>query len=67
MNISYNGKDTTLSAGATLTDLLVAEAGSVDGVLVELNGEVLESGCDYSTILLNDGDEINGFRIVAGG
>lgn len=67
MKISYNGKDKTLSAGATLTDLLVAEAGSVEGVLVELNGEVLASGCDYSTILLSDGDEINGFRIVAGG
>lgn len=65
MNITYQGKK--LSTAAATPAALAAEL-QIDAAhtIFELNGEIIPPGGDLN-VPLADGDEINAFRIVAGG
>jgi len=66
MIVVVNGIETEVAEGATLLDLLAARDIAPEGVVAELNREILP-GVDFGTIRLNDGDHLELLRFVGGG
>lgn len=64
MNILYNGKHCDLEIGTTLSQFLEKQGLSRNCMIVELNGEIVDA---EDIPVLKDQDELNLFRIVAGG
>ncbi len=67
MNVNYNGKNISMPVGSSLRDLLTLNSTAVKGVLVEFNDEILDVDADYAQFILHENDQVNAFRIVAGG
>ena len=65
MEITINGKKIKIDRDTTLKDLLKNKKIENEGIIIQLNGEVLNSG-DHSH-KLNDRDTINIFKIAGGG
>lgn len=66
MNVILNGKPHTLSADATVTDLLATIGFAGRPVVVELNKEALLPR-EHVSRVLKDGDVIEVVQITAGG
>ncbi len=65
MKIVYQGKEAE-TASATVGAFLAAAGVGADGVVIEYKGEIL-SAADAASAPLEEGAELNVFRIVAGG
>ncbi len=67
MNVAVNGQRKELREGLTLVELL-AELGlaAPAGIAVAVNARVVTRGA-FASLALNDGDEIEIIRAVAGG
>jgi sulfur carrier protein len=66
MIVVVNGTETEVEDGATLLDLLAAREIAPEGVVAELNREIVP-GSDFGTTRLNDGDHLELLRFVGGG
>ncbi len=66
MVVVVNGVETELKEGDTLLDLLEARGIAPDGVVAELNKEIVP-GRTFGEIRLNDGDHLEILRFVGGG
>ena len=65
MEIDWNGTRQEISDGTTISDLLATHGLNPDAVVVELNDEISDK--EEATRILQPGDRVNVFRIVAGG
>ena len=66
MIVAVNGAETEVKEGATLLDLLEAKGIAPEGVVAELNREIVP-GSDFGTTRLNHGDHLEILRFVGGG
>ena len=66
MIVVVNGAEAEIKEGATLLDLLEARGIGPEGVVAELNREIVP-GSDFGTTLLSDGDRLELLRFVGGG
>lgn len=66
MTLTVNG-NVLNSEARTLADFFTQKAIETRHIIVELNQEVLPKNADFSSILLNEGDDINVLHIVGGG
>ena len=64
MTIRYQGKNVETDA-ATVAEFLDAQGGAKD-VVVEYKGDILENST-LNAVRLEDGAELNTYRIVSGG
>ncbi len=65
-SLIYQNREITTKAN-NLEELLVELDLNGRKLVIELNDDILDNGIERSTVLLNDGDRINIFSIVAGG
>ena len=65
MEIDWNGTRQEIPDGTTISDLLAMRGLNPDTMIVELNDEICDK--DAGTRILQPGDRVNVFRIVAGG
>jgi|GEM_PF-2640509 len=65
MNITLNGKLTKIDDGILLDQFLKSKEIEREGIVIQLNGEVLSS--DKLDHELNDRDVINIFKVAGGG
>ena len=65
MKISFNGISQEVAAGTTIGEFLVQRGVQPAAVVAERNGEILDAGALGD--VLNEGDALNAFRVVAGG
>ena len=66
VTVSVNGRSTTVSRGATVTDLVTQLKLAIKIVIVELNGAPL-SREEFPTTVLGAGDAIEIVQMVGGG
>ncbi len=66
MQIKINGKIEELNQNMTLSGILAEKNISIESIAVALNQEVIPRSLHAQT-LLNDGDEVEIIRAVAGG
>jgi thiamine biosynthesis protein ThiS len=66
MEIKANGKTYELEQGATLTDFLKDKGFAPEKVVVSVNDKVVQPE-EYTSIELNDGDNLNIMSFVGGG
>lgn len=66
MVVVVNGAETEVKEGTTLLDLLEAMGIAPDGVVAELNREIVP-GRAFGEVRLNDGDHLEILRFVGGG
>lgn len=67
MIISFNSEKMPLAEKISLSDFLAEHSIRRENVILEYNSEVIPRNRDISGLLLSDGDEINVFKVVAGG
>ena len=67
MKINFNENEYETEAGTTLAAFLAAQKVNTARLMLEYNGEVLDPAAELSGIVLNEGDRINAFSLVAGG
>ena len=67
MTVSFNSKKIDLPENFSLTDFLTKYSIRRENVILEYNSEVIPRSRDLSGLLLSEGDEINIFKVVAGG
>lgn len=67
MTISFNSEKMPLAEKTSLPDFLAEHSIRRENVILEYNSEVIPRSRDISGLLLSDGDEINVFKVVAGG
>ncbi len=65
MKISFNGISQEVAAGTSIAEFLVQQGVQPAAVVAERNGEILDAGALGD--ILNEGDVLNAFRVVAGG
>lgn len=66
VNVTLNGEAKSFDDPTTLMDLVEAHGLKVNSILIELNGEaVLRS--EWPTRKVQDGDQMEFLRVVAGG
>lgn len=66
MKIIFQGLEKT-TAAQTVAGFLTEQKVNMQTVVLELNGEIYNSGYDLEKLILHEGDVLNLFRIVAGG
>ena len=67
MTISFNSEKTVLPEKTSLADFLAEHAIRREKVILEYNSEVIPRNRDLSSLLLSEGDEVNIYKVVAGG
>ncbi len=67
MTVSFNSEKTTLPEKTSLADFLAEHSIRRENVILEYNSEVIPRSRDLSGLLLCEGDEINVYKVVAGG
>ncbi|MFC1855727.1 sulfur carrier protein ThiS [Thermodesulfobacteriota bacterium] len=66
MKIVVNGKNHTFKEGTTLSEMIKALDLDITGMIVERNLEVVTKSA-YDSTLLQEGDNLELIRLVAGG
>lgn len=66
MIVVVNGAETEVKEGSTLLDLFEAKDIAPEGVVAELNREIVP-GSAFGQTRLNDGDHLEVLRFVGGG
>ena len=66
MTLTVNG-NVLNSEARTLADFFTQKAIETRHIIVELNQEVLPKNADFSSILLNEGDDITGLQVCGFG
>ena len=66
MQVKVNGKAAELPDDSSVKDLLLARELSVDVVIIELNGEIINRG-KWESLKLNPDDSLEIIRIISGG
>ena len=67
MKINFNENEYETAAGTTLAAFLAAQNVTTARLILVYHGEVLDPAAELSGIVLNEGDRINAFSLVAGG
>ncbi|OQA81896.1 MAG: sulfur carrier protein ThiS [Lentisphaerae bacterium ADurb.Bin242] len=67
MVISFNSEKVVLPEKTSLADFLAEHSIRRENVILEYNSEVIPRNRDLSGFLLSEGDEINVYKVVAGG
>ena len=67
MKINFNQNEYEAEAGATLAAFLAAHKVNTARLILEYNGDVLDPAAELSSVVLNEGDRISAFSLVAGG
>ena len=66
ITVAINGKTRRIPSGCTIERLLAELELQSIGIAVEINSEI-QSGTDFKTIVVNDGDRIEIVSLVGGG
>ncbi len=66
MIVVVNGKETSVTVGATLLTLLEEKTIAPESVVVELNKDIIPAD-SFGETKLNDGDHLEVLRFVGGG
>lgn len=67
MIISFNSEKVTLPEKISLADFLAENSIRRENVILEYNSEVIPRARELSGLLLAEGDEVNVYKVVAGG
>ncbi len=67
MTVLFNSEKTALPEKTSLADFLAGHSIRRENVILEYNSEVIPRNRDLSCLLLCEGDEINVYKVVAGG
>lgn len=67
IKIMFNGKEIEVEKGSSVADILQSNGFGLKFVLVELDEETVDHHCYHSTLVEEEGTEIDAAYLVGGG